>query len=184
MGHVRYQIIGFLVFWFHSETFFNSRWYWRSWPPDMNDLWRSKYEINENKSCEVSNDSFFGVPIPFWDPFLTSDDPGGGDLQILMTSGGQNMKSMKIVMRGITSKVFWCSASGLRPLFTLRWSRRSWPPDINDIWRSNDENNENGAFYQIMVFLNTILNIFLNLRFRIIWGHFIYFILSILSQII
>ena len=59
MGHVRYQIIGFLVFWFHSETFFNSRWYWRSWPPDMNDLWRSKYEINENKSFEVSNDSFF-----------------------------------------------------------------------------------------------------------------------------
>ena len=49
MGHVRYQIIGFLVFRFHFET-----------------------------------------------PFLTSDDPGGRDLQISMTSGGQNMKSMKI----------------------------------------------------------------------------------------
>ena len=30
------------------------------------------------------------------DPFLTSDDPGGCDLHISMTSGGQNMKSMKI----------------------------------------------------------------------------------------
>ena len=29
-------------------------------------------------------------------PFLTSNDPGGCDLHIAMTSGGQNMKSMKI----------------------------------------------------------------------------------------
>ena len=30
------------------------------------------------------------------DPFLTSDDSGGCDLHISMTSGNQNMKSMKI----------------------------------------------------------------------------------------
>ena len=88
---------------------FDLRWSWRSWPPDINDLWRSKYEINENGSCEVSNHRFFVVPIPFWDPFITSDGPGGRvpipfwdpflisddyeglDLQILMTSGGLTM---------------------------------------------------------------------------------------------
>ena len=42
-------------------------------------------EINEIGSCEVSNHRFFGVPIPFWDPFLISDDLGGRDLQISMT---------------------------------------------------------------------------------------------------
>ena len=34
-----------------------------------------------------------GVPIPFWVLFLISDNPGGRNLQISMTSGGQNMKS-------------------------------------------------------------------------------------------
>ena len=65
-------------------------------PPDINDLRRSKYEINENKSCEVSNHTFFGVPISFRDPFLTSDNPGGRNLQNVLTSGGQNIKSLQI----------------------------------------------------------------------------------------
>jgi len=59
---------------------FNLRWSWRSWSPDINDLQRSKYEINENTSGEVLNHMFFGVPIPFWDTFLTSDDHRGRDL--------------------------------------------------------------------------------------------------------
>ena len=87
------------VFWCsvsNLRPLFNLRWSWRSWPPTINDQCRSKYEINENKSCEVSNHRFFGVPIQFWDPFLNSDDPGGRDLQIIMTSEGQNMKSKKI----------------------------------------------------------------------------------------
>ena len=55
-SHERYQIIGFLVFRFHSETPF--------WPQMILgvvtsiyqcDLWRSKYEINKNKTYEVSN---------------------------------------------------------------------------------------------------------------------------------
>ena len=44
----------------------------------------------------IFNYRFFGVPIPFRYPFLTSDDPGGHDLQNLLTSGGQNIKSIKI----------------------------------------------------------------------------------------
>ena len=74
---------------------FDLRWSWRSWPPEINHLWRSKYEINENRSCEVSNHKFFGVWILFWDPFITSNDPRGCE----MTSEGQDMISMKISHR-------------------------------------------------------------------------------------
>ena len=61
-------------------------------------LWPLKVKIwnQVNKSCEVSNHRFLGVTISFWDAFLTSDDHRGRDLQISMTSGGKNMKSMKI----------------------------------------------------------------------------------------
>ncbi len=35
-------------------------------------------------------------PISFRDPFLTSDNPGGRNLQNVLTSGGQNIKSLQI----------------------------------------------------------------------------------------
>ena len=115
---------------------FNLRWSWRSWPPEINDLWRSKYEIYENGSCEVSNHRFFGVPISF----ITWDGP-----EISMTSGGQNIKSMKIshVRYRITGFLVFRFYSETH--FWLRWSWRSWPPDINDLWRSKYEINENGS---------------------------------------
>ena len=99
------------------------------------------------------NDRFFGIPNSFWYPFLTSDDPEDLDLQISMTSGGKNIKSMKMdhVRYRITG--FWCSKSILRPLFNLRWSWRSWPPYINDLRRSKYEINEKSHVrYQITGF--------------------------------
>ena len=48
-----------------SETPF---WPQMSWPPDINDLLRSKYEINENNSCEVLNQLVFLVFQFLFDP--------------------------------------------------------------------------------------------------------------------
>ena len=67
------------------------------WNFPCNDLQKwSTYLINEKKSCEVSSCRFICVPIPFWYSFFTSDGPGGRDLQNLLISGGQDIKSMKI----------------------------------------------------------------------------------------
>ena len=83
-------------------------WYWHLYPTSSDQmilavvtsryLWPLKVKIwnQVNKSCEVSNHRFLSVPISFWDAFLTSDDHRGCDLQISMTSGGKNMKWMKI----------------------------------------------------------------------------------------
>ena len=44
--------------------------------------------IMTSKKVKILNHRFFAVPIPFWDPFLTSNDLWGRHLQISMTSEG------------------------------------------------------------------------------------------------
>ena len=46
-------------------------------------------------SYEVPNHGFFGVPISFGGPFLPIEDMKVLNLQISMTSGGKNIKSIK-----------------------------------------------------------------------------------------
>ena len=105
----------------------------------------TKYEINENKSCEVSNHRFFVVPIPFWDPFITSDGPGGRvpipfwdpflisddygglDLQILMTSGGLSMKK-KMLMGHFIYHCF--SESNPKHIFESEGPKCLWSPEV------------------------------------------------------
>ena len=117
-------------------------WPWRSWPPKYAYLRKSKYVIDENGSCQVSNHRFFVVPISFWDLFMTSDDPGGRELQNLPTSGCQNMKAMKISLVRYQISVlipFWV------PSLTIYDSEGIWPPDINDLRRSKYEINKNSS---------------------------------------
>ena len=93
------------------------------------------------------NYRFFDVTIQFWDPLLTSDVPGGHDLQNLLTSGGQNMKSMKISHEVSNHRFFSIPIPFWYPFWNLDSSEGHWPPNTNDLRRYQDEINENGVFY-------------------------------------
>ena len=68
----------------------------------------------------INSKVFFGVLIAFLDLFLISDNPGGCELQISITSRGQNMKSIKKSHVRYQIIGFWCSDSILGPIFDLR----------------------------------------------------------------
>ena len=65
MGHVKYQLIGFWCSDSILRPFLISDDTGGRYLQILYDLRKSKYEINENKSCEVSNHRYFGFPIPF-----------------------------------------------------------------------------------------------------------------------
>ena len=91
------------------------------WPPFDNDLQKwSENKINKNKACEVSNHRIFGVPIPFWYPFLTSNDSEG------------------ILPQDINDLRY--------SLMTSDDSEGILPPDINDLWRSKYKINDNNSY--------------------------------------
>ena len=72
MGGIKSQVFGVLnLFW---DPFLTSDDPGCRGPSEIKDLWRSKYEINEKRHERYQITGIgWGVPIPFWDTFLTSD---------------------------------------------------------------------------------------------------------------
>ena len=78
--------------------------------------------------------------IPFWYPFLTSDDPVGRDLQDCLTSGGQKIKSLKT---GYVRDQIIGFFGALILFWYPFWMHKKfifidfifWPPEVSKFWR-------------------------------------------------
>ena len=138
-----------IPFW---DLFFDLRRSWRSWPPDINNLWRSKYEINEKISCKVSNHRFLGVLIPLWEPFF--------DLRRswrLWPPDPNNLwRSKYEINERISCKVSNYRFFGVQIPFWPQMIMEVWPPNINDLQSSKDENNKANILHSIFFLMSGI----------------------------